>query len=133
MHELDLCNQRRVLRRDEICRLENGVVVEALGHEAVVPARRRHHGNQKVGADEQKPLRDLGLAWLKANWLFGAVVDVVDVARDQRVGEFEYRLGDVPRGLHGAHVQIPEALVPVVLVRMAQALVPYVCSPPTTW
>ena len=78
---------------------------------------------QTVGADELKALHDLGLARLLANWLFGAVVDLVKVARGKRIGEIDSRLVDIPRGLHGALVWMPQALVTYVFVRMSQALV----------
>ena len=79
-------------------------MVGVLGHEAVVPACRGRHGAQEVGANELKPLLDLGLAWLVAKWLLRALVDLADVARDQRLGEMDSRLGDVSRALHGALV-----------------------------
>ena len=60
------------------------------------------------------------------NWLFGAVFDFVKIVRDQRVGEIDSRLGDVPRGGHGALVRMREVLVPDVLARMSQALMPHV-------
>ena len=66
-------------------------------------------------------LRELGRARLVANRLLDALVDLADVARGQRVGENDFRLGDVPRGLHGA------------LVRMSQAIVPDVHTPPLPW
>ena len=55
------------------------------------------------------------------------------VAHDQLVGDIDSRLGDVPRGLHGALVQMPEALVSDVIIRMSSALVPDVHSPPSLW
>ena len=61
LHEFGQSRQCFVLRRDEVRHLELGVVAGALGHEAAVPARRGRHGIQEVGADEPKPLRDLGL------------------------------------------------------------------------
>ena len=61
-------------------------MVGALGHEAIVFVRRGRHGSQEVGADEPKSLRGLGLAQLVASWIFGAVVDLVNAARGQRIG-----------------------------------------------
>ena len=74
LHEFDQSRQRFVLRRDDVYRLELDVVVGALGHEAVVPVRRRRHGTQEVGAEDLKLPRYLGLARLVTNWLFGAVI-----------------------------------------------------------
>ena len=128
--EFEQSHQRFVLRRDDVYRLELGVLVGELGHEAVVPARRGRHGTQEIGADELKPFRDLGLARLFTNWLSDAVVYLVNVARGQRLGEIDSPLGDVPCGLHDALVQMPEALVRDVPVRMSQALVADVRSPP---
>ena len=51
-------------------------MVEALGHKAVVSARRGRHGTQEVSADELKSLRDLGLARFVANWLLDSLVDL---------------------------------------------------------
>ena len=108
-------------------------MVGALGHEAVVPARRGRHGIQEVSADELEPPRDLGLAQLVVNWLFNAVVDLVNVARGQLVGENDSRLGGVQRGLHGTLVRMTKELVPDVLVWMFQALVADVNFPPPPW
>ena len=58
---------------------------------------------------------------LIANWLFGVAVDLVNVARGQRDGETDSRLGIFARSLHG------------VLVQMFEALVPDVCPPPPPW
>ena len=99
MPEFDQNRQRFVLHRNDVYRLEHDVMVGALGHEAVIPPRRGHHGTQEGVAGKLKPPRDLGLAWLIVNWLFGAVVNLVNVARGQRVGEIDSRLGDSPRGL----------------------------------
>ena len=97
-------------------RFELGVVVVgALGHDAVVPTRGGRRGSQGVGVDELKPLRDLDLAWFFVNWLFGTVIDLVNVARSQRVGEIDSRLGDVLRGLQGALIRMSKVLVPDVL------------------
>ena len=41
------------------------------------------HETQKIGDDDLKPLRDLGHARPVANCLFGALVDLADVARGQ--------------------------------------------------
>ena len=82
-------------------------MVGTLGHEAANPARHRRHGTQDVGADELKPPHDLGLVRLVAKWLFGTVIDLVNVARGQRVGEIDSRLGIVPRGLRDALVWTP--------------------------
>ena len=122
--------QRFVFCRDDLYHLELDVVIGSLGHKSVVPARRGRDGAQEVSADELKPPHYLGLALLTVNWLFSAVVGLVYVARGQRVSETDSRLGDVPRGLHGALVRIPEALVRDVLVQMSQALVADVRSPP---
>ena len=86
LHELDQRRQGLVLRRDEVDYVEPGAVVRVFGHKAIVPARCGRHGTQEVGADEMKPLRDLGLARLVPNWLVGALVDLAVVARDERVG-----------------------------------------------
>ena len=80
LHEFELNRQRLVLHRDEVDHLKLGVVVGALGHEVVVLAHRGRHGTQEVGAGGLKLLRDLGRAQFVANWLFGAVVDLVNVA-----------------------------------------------------
>ena len=133
MHEFGQNRNRFVLCRNDLYRLELYVVVGTLGHEAENPACRRRHGTQEVGADELKPPRDLGLVRLVAKWLFGAVVDLVNVAHGQRAGEIDSSLGDIPRVLHGALVRMPEALVLDVLVRMSRALVPDVHSPPPPW
>ena len=130
LHEFDQSRQHFVLRRDDVYRFELDVIVGILGHEAAVPSRRGRHGTQEVGADELKPPRDLGLTRLVANWLFGAVVDLVNVTRGQRVREID---SDVPCGLHGELVRMPEALVPEVLVRMSQALMVNARSPPPPW
>ena len=61
-HEFDQSRQRLILRQDKVYRLELGVVVGVLDREAVVPARRGRHGTQEVGADDLKPLRDLGIS-----------------------------------------------------------------------
>ena len=55
-------------------------MVRALGYEAVNPTRCERHGTQEIGADELKPPRDLGRAGLVVNWLFGAVIDLLNVA-----------------------------------------------------
>ena len=44
--------------------------------------------------------------------MFGAVVDFLYVTRCQRAGGIDSRLGDRPRGLHGALVQMSEAIGP---------------------
>ena len=93
-------------------------MVRAHGREAVIPAHRGRHETQEVGADVLKPPRVLGLARLVVNWLVGALVDLTDVVRGQRVGEIDSRLGGVPRGLYGA------------LVRMSETLVSDICPPP---
>ena len=67
-------------------------------------AMKWRHGFQEVGDDEPKALRDLGLTRLVTNWLLGALVDLADVARSQRVGEVGCCLGNVPCGLHGTLV-----------------------------
>ena len=82
------------------------------GHEVIVPSRRERHGYQEVGANELKPLRDLGFAWIVAKSLLDDFVDLADVIRGQRVGEINFRLRDVPYGLHGALVWTFKALVP---------------------
>ena len=133
LHELDQSRQRFVLRRDDVYRLELDVVIGALGHERAVLARRGRHGTQKIDVDDLKPPHDLGHARLVANLLFGVVVDLVNVVRGQRVGEIDSRIGDVPRGLRGALVWVCEALVPDILIRMSQALVTDVRSPPPPW
>ena len=97
MHEFDLSRQRLGLRYDEVYHFELDVVVGVLGHEAVVSARRERYRTQEVGAGKLKPLRGFGLARLIVNWLFGAVVDLVNVARDQRVDGIDSRLSHVPR------------------------------------
>ena len=81
LHECGQSCQHFVLRRDEVYHVELGAMVGVLGHEAIVPAQRERHGTQEVGADELKPLCDLGLARLVPNWLFGVVHDLVHVAR----------------------------------------------------
>ena len=101
-NEFDLSRQRFALRRDEMHHFKLRVVIGALGHEAVISARRGRHGTQEVSAHELKLLRDLGLARFVGNWLFGAVVDLVNVARGQRVDRIDSYLGDVLLGLHGA-------------------------------
>ena len=112
LHEFHQSCHRLVLRRDEVDRLELDVVVEALGYEPVVPARRGRHGPHEVGADELKPLRNLDLARFVANMVFGTAVDLEIIARNQRVGEIDSHLGDVLRSLHSALVWMSEALVP---------------------
>ena len=112
MHDFDQSRQRPVPRRDEVHHLELGVVVGVLGHEVVIPTRRQRYGIQEVNTDELKPLRDLGLAQLVARWLLGALVDLSNVTRSQRVGEIYSHLGDCPFGLHGTLVWISQSLVP---------------------
>ena len=50
LHKFDQSRKRFVLRRDEVYNLELGVVVGALCHEVVVPARRGHYETQEVGS-----------------------------------------------------------------------------------
>ena len=133
LHEFDQSHQRFDLRRDDVYRLELDVVIGALGDEAVVPARRGRHGIREVGTDGLKPPHDLDLARLVANWLFGAVINRVNIGRGQRVDEIDSRLGDVQRGLHGALVLMPEMLVRDVLVQISHTLVAGVRSTPPPW
>ena len=121
MHKFDQSCQRLVLRRDKVGRLERGVVVGVLGHEAVVSARHGRRGSQEVYADELKPSRDLGLARLVAIWLIGALVNLADVAHGQRVSKIDSRLGDVPHGLYDALVWISQVLVPDVCLAIVLA------------
>ena len=101
-----------MFHRDEVDHLKLGVVIRELSHEEVLPVHHGRHGTNEVGDDGLKPLRDLGLARVVANWLFGAVVDLVNIVRSQRVGKIDSRLSDVPPGLHGAFVRIFQALMP---------------------
>ena len=105
-HECNQSHQRLVLRRFEVDRLERGVVVGVLGHEAVVPARRIRHRSREVDTAKFKPLRDFCLPRLVAKWLLGARVDLADVSRGQLVNIIDSRLGDVLHGLHSEPVQI---------------------------
>ena len=79
LHEFDNSHQRLILRREEVDR-KLGAVVVVQGYDALVPAC---YGTQEGGTDEQKSLRDLGLARLFANWLLGAPTGFEDVARGQ--------------------------------------------------
>ena len=64
LHEFDQSRQCIVLRRHEVDRLKLYVMIGGFVHEAVVSVRRGRHGTQEVGADDLKPLRDLGITYL---------------------------------------------------------------------
>ena len=83
MHEFGQSRQPVVVRLDEVDRLELGLVIGVLGHEAVVPAHRGRHGFPEVDVHELTQLRDLSLTRLIASRLLGALVNLADVACGQ--------------------------------------------------